>query len=220
MFTGLIEEVGTIEERLPQGKGARIRIRSERLWEELAIGDSICVNGACLTVVERRQGHFEADVSEESLHRTTLGHINRGTLVNLERALSLSSPLGGHLVLGHVDGVGRIAGIDRKGDGSVFEFTYPPELDIYLVEKGSIAVDGISLTISSLGGGRFGVAVIPHTFRETNLMVRKTGDDVNLETDIIGKYVLRFMQRGIAAEGETAPSEGPLYEKLIKGGFM
>lgn len=220
MFTGLIEEVGTVEARRPQEKGARIGIRSERLWEELGVGDSICVNGVCLTVVERRQGGFEADVSEESLDRTTLGDMKRGAQVNLERALTPSSLLGGHLVLGHVDGVGRIAGIERRGEGSMFEFTYPPELDVYLVEKGSIAVDGISLTIGSLGEGRFSVTVIPHTLRETNLMGLKIGAEVNLETDIIGKYVHRFLEKGIAAEEATAQSEGPLYEKLVEGGFM
>ena len=220
MFTGLIEEVGTVEESRPRDGGARISIRSERLWEELELGDSICVNGVCLTVVERRREGFEADVSEESMNRTTLGHLKRGARVNLERALTLSSPLGGHLVLGHVDGVGRIAGIDRGSEGSIFEFSYPPQLDIYLVDKGSIAVDGISLTISSLDEGRFSVAVIPHTLRETNLMGLQTGDDVNLETDIIGKYVRRFLEKGIAAEGATTQGEGSLHEKLIEGGFM
>jgi riboflavin synthase len=220
MFTGLIEEVGTVEARRPQDKGARIRVRSERLWKELEIGDSICVNGVCLTVVETRQDGFEADVSEESLNRTTLGDLGRGAQVNLERALTLSSPLGGHLVLGHVDGVGRIAGIERQGEGSMFEFTYPPQLDIYLVGKGSIAVDGISLTISSLEAGRFKVAVIPYTLQGTNLAGLKAGEAVNLETDIIAKYVRRFLEKGITAEGAAAQNEGPLYEKLVEGGFM
>jgi riboflavin synthase len=220
MFTGLIEEVGRVEARRPLDKGARIGIRSERLWKELEIGDSICVNGVCLTVVEMRQEGFEADVSEESLNRTTLGDLGRGARVNLERALTLSSPLGGHLVLGHVDGVGRIEGIERQGEGSMFEFTFPSELDVYLVEKGSIAVDGISLTISSLEAGRFRVAVIPHTLQGTNLAGLKAGEPVNLETDIIGKYVHRFLQKGIAVEGAAELREGPLYEKLVEGGFM
>jgi len=220
MFTGLIQEVGRVEARRPQDKGARIGIQSERLWKELEIGDSICVNGVCLTVVETRQEGFEADMSEESLNRTTLGDLGRGARVNLERALTLSSPLGGHLVLGHVDGVGRIEGIERQGEGSMFEFTYPSELDIYLVEKGSVAVDGISLTISSLQAGRFRVAVIPHTLQGTNLVGLKAGEAVNLETDIIAKYVRRFLEKGITAEGTAAQSEGPLYEKLVEGGFM
>ena len=220
MFTGLIEEVGRVETSRPQDKGALISIRSERLWENLEIGDSVCVNGVCLTVVERRRRGFEADVSEESLSRSTLGHLKMGTQVNLERALTLSSPLGGHLVLGHVDGVGRVTAIENKGEGSVFFFNYPPELGIYMVDKGSIAVDGISLTISSLEEGRFSVAVIPHTLRETNLMGLKTGDGVNLETDIIGKYVYRFFEKGITAEGSTPQSEGTLHKKLIEGGFM
>ena len=220
MFTGLIEEVGIVEASRPQDRGARIVVRSERLWEGLEIGDSVSVNGVCLTVVEKRRGGFEADMSAESLERTTLGHLKRGAKVNLERALTLSSPLGGHLVLGHVDGVGRITGMDTEGEGSVFGFAYPPELDIYLVDKGSIAVDGISLTISSLDAGRFSVAVIPHTLRETNLLGLKVGDDVNLETDIIGKYVRRFLEKGITVEGATAQSDGSLHEKLIEGGFM
>jgi riboflavin synthase len=220
MFTGLIEEVGKVEASRPQDKGALISIQSESLWEKLEIGDSICVNGVCLTVVERRRGGFEADVSEESLSRTTLGHLKRGAKVNLERALTLASPLGGHLVLGHVDGVGRVSAIESIGEGSRYVFEYPTELGIYLVGKGSIAVDGISLTISYLGEGDFSVAVIPHTLRETNLIGLKIGDGVNLETDIIGKYVYRFLEKGIAVEGGSAQSVGTLHEKLIEGGFM
>lgn len=220
MFTGLIEEVGRLETRRLLENGARVRIRSVRLWRELELGDSICVNGACLTVVERRQEVFEADVSEESLKRTTLGQLEQGAAVNLERAITLASRLGGHLVLGHVDGIGRATGIERRGGGSVFEFDYPPELDPYLVEKGSIAVDGISLTISSLREGRFGVAVIPQTLQDTNMTGLKIGDAVNLETDIIGKYVSSLMQKGLINEGAAARKERSLYEKLIEGGFM
>lgn len=216
----MIEEVGRLEARRSLEKGARIRVRSGSLWRDLEIGDSICVNGVCLTVVEKLREGFEADVSEESLNRTTLGDLRLGSRVNLERALTLASRLGGHLVLGHVDGIGRIAGIERKGDGVIFEFSCPAELEHYLVEKGSIAVDGISLTISSLVESGFSVAVIPHTLRETNISGLRVGEAVNLETDIIGKYVLRFLEKERAMKGTAARSGESLYEKLVEGGFI
>ena len=219
MFTGLIEEVGIVEASRPQDRGARIVVRSERLWEGLEIGDSVSVNGVCLTVVEKRRGGFEADVSAESLERTTLGHLKRGAKVNLERALTLSSPLGGHLVLGHVDGVGRITGMDTEGEGSVFEFAYPPELDIYLVDKGSIAVDGISLTVNQCDAGSFGVSIIPHTGLVSTIGFKKVGERVNIETDMIGKYVERFL-KGDKAEQREAKGGSVSMELLAKNGFL
>ncbi len=219
MFTGIIEEVGTVKELRKLGGEARVAVSCRQIWEGMEIGDSVAVDGVCLTVVERSPGSFSADISEESLERSNLGDAVRGTEVNLERALTLSSRLGGHIVQGHVDGVGEVKGISGTGQGRVYTFTAPPAVEGYLVEKGSIAVNGISLTVSSLGPGWFRVAAVPHTVEETNLRGMKTGDRVNLEVDILAKYVRRYMERGMpgAADGGAG---GSLQDKLIEGGFM
>jgi riboflavin synthase len=219
MFTGIIEEVGSVKELSAGEKGARITVSCRDIWEGLGIGESVAVNGVCLTVIDKKGGSFTADISEESLERSTLGNMKRGVAVNLERALTLNSRLGGHIVQGHVDGVGRVKAISKVGDGRVYSFSAPSEVEGYLVEKGSIAVDGISLTISSTGNGGFDVAAIPHTVEATNLKSIVMGDGVNLEVDILAKYVRRYMERGLPGWEEAGDTGGSFYEKLIEGGF-
>jgi riboflavin synthase len=219
MFTGIIEEVGSVKEVKPVGKEARIVLSSSHIWRELTIGESVCVNGVCLTVVVKGEGTFTADISEESIERSTLGGIKTGAVVNLERALTLASRLGGHLVQGHVDGVGRLNGIKNSGEGRIYTFSCPDELHIYLVEKGSIAVDGISLTISTLRGGEFNIAAIPHTVMQTSLRSLKVGDPVNLEVDIIAKYVRSYLDRGSSTKEGAVEGDESLYRKLVEGGF-
>ena len=219
MFTGIIEEVGELKELKRLGDEARITVSCRRVWEGLEIGDSVAVNGVCLTAVETAPGYFAADVSEESLQRSNLGGLKRGAALNLERAMRLGSRLGGHIVQGHVDGGGYLKSARDSGRGRTYAFAAPPEVQAYLVEKGSIAVDGISLTVSALGDGEFSVAAIPHTVEETNLRRAKSGDAVNLEVDVIAKYVRSYMERGLP-RGDGSAASGSLRERLVEGGFM
>jgi riboflavin synthase len=197
MFTGIIEEVGTIKSVREGPDQASISISAAQISGGLALGDSVAVNGACLTVVQHSNESFVCELSLETLRLTTLSRIRIGSPVNLERALTLNSRLGGHLVQGHVDGLGEMVAALPTGNGFEMSFTYPSELERYLVHKGSIAVDGISLTIASLQKNNLTVAVIPHTVEMTNLKYLKIGDAVNLETDIIGRYLERFAQLGL-----------------------
>lgn len=194
MFTGIIEELGTVTAFLRKGETAHLKVQAKTVLADLEVGSSVAVDGVCLTVAELKKGSFSADLSYETLKRTTLKHLQPGSRVNLERPLRFGDRLGGHLVLGHVDGVGRILEIKPQGDGHFFRFSYPPELEGLLVFKGSIAVDGISLTVAELHAGAFDVAIIPHTFQVTTLGVKKAGDPVNLEADILGKYVKQQLQ--------------------------
>jgi riboflavin synthase len=194
VFTGIVEELGTVEAITPRGAGHRIVLRAPRVAAQAKPGDSIAVNGICLTVAELASAGFEADASPETLERTSLRALRAGCLVNLEQALKPDSRLGGHIVQGHVDATGTIAAIDALGDGHRrLSVRYPAELERYLAYKGSVAVDGISLTIASLGGGAFSAAVIPHTWAHTNLRARRPGDTVNLETDVLAKYVEKLL---------------------------
>ncbi len=219
MFTGIIEEMGRLKEFRRSGPGGRITVACRRVLEGLSRGDSVAVNGVCLTAVEIGGDFFTADLSQESLRRSSLGEAERGAALNLERALIPTSRLGGHIVQGHVDGKGKLKAVKEEGDGRVYAFSAPPEVAEYLVEKGSIAVDGISLTVSALSGDGFSVAAIAHTVRETNLGEMKLGDTVNLEVDIIAKYVRRYMERGMPGPG-PAGEGASLREKLAEGGFM
>lgn len=194
MFTGIIEELGTVAALERKEEAARLAVSAEVVLADLKVGNSIAVDGVCLTVVELRGKTFSADLSFETLQRTTLGELKGGDRVNLERPLRFGDQLGGHLVLGHVDGVGSIQEIEPSGNGFLFRFSYPPELEGLLVFKGSIAVDGISLTVADLHEGSFSVAIIPHTFRVTTLGVKKVGAKVNLEADVLGKYVRQQLQ--------------------------
>lgn len=194
MFTGIIEELGRVRAIERREGGARLDIAAETVLDDARVGDSIAVNGCCLTVVDRGDRWWAADAVIETLDRTALGALERDEPVNLERPLRLSDHLGGHLVQGHVDAVGRVATRQPLPDGSTrFAFATPPDLLRYVVEKGSIAVDGISLTVTTVGDDSFDVAVIPHTLAVTTLGHKREGAAVNLEADLIAKYVERLL---------------------------
>ncbi len=197
MFTGIIEETGLIQELRFLSQGATITIGAGFTATDLKIGDSISVNGVCLTATRIDAGFFACDISAETLRISNFKLARQGSRVNLERSLRIGDRLGGHFVQGHVDGIGRLISKTASGDGFEMSFDFPRELERYMVYKGSIAVNGISLTISSLSKGVFSVAVIPHTFESTNLNQLIIGDLVNLEVDILGKYFERFFQLGL-----------------------
>ena len=189
MFTGIIQATGRLERREPSGAGARLTIATPRPLARLALGESVAVNGACLTVVRRAGARFMADVSPETLARTTLGRLPLGRRLNVERALKLGDRLGGHIVQGHVDGVGRLDAITPNGDWLAYRFSAPRAVWPYLVEKGAIAVDGVSLTVFACRAALFTVALIPHTLAVTTLADLKPGERVNLEADVLLKQI-------------------------------
>ncbi|TMA45661.1 MAG: riboflavin synthase [Deltaproteobacteria bacterium] len=203
MFTGIIQTIGRLEERRPSGSGARLTIATPRRLRELLVGESVSVNGACLTVTRLAGKRFTVDVSPETLRRTTLGRLAAGTRVNLERALRLGDRMGGHLVQGHVDGVGKLAAIRAEGDWRAYRFRAPAQLAPYLVKKGSIAVDGVSLTVAACRDARFTVALIPHSLAETTLGERRPGDRVNLEADVLLKQVAALLRASPPTGRET-----------------
>ena len=194
MFTGIIEATARIERVEPTGGGARVTIGCTRPLPKLKLGESIAVNGACLTVTTFRGRRFTVEVSPETLRRTTLGGLHAGERVNLERALRLGDRLGGHVVQGHVDGVGVLETITPDRDWSLYRFRGPSTLAAYLVEKGSITVDGVSLTVFACRGARFSVALIPHTLAVTTLGQRQAGDHVNVEADILLKQIAAMLR--------------------------
>ena len=212
MFTGIIEELGEIASLKKHGKGAKIKISAKIVTENTNDGDSIAVNGVCLTALEITANSFSADVSEETLNRSTLGNLKIGSAVNLERAVTPSTRLGGHLVQGHVDTTGKFLSATNSGDFWTVRVSYPKSIGQYLVYKGSISVEGISLTIANLTDDYFEIAVIPKTWALTNLSTLKQGEAVNLEADVIAKYVERIMLYGKKDEGVTM-------EKLIELGY-
>jgi riboflavin synthase len=194
MFTGIVEERGRVRSITPNEGGARLVVDARTVIEDAGLGDSIAVNGCCLTVVELGEGWFAADAVTETLTRTAIGELVEGDPVNLERPLRLADRLGGHLVQGHVDGVGTVTGREPLPDGSTLvEVAAPPSVLRYIVEKGSITVDGISLTVTHVDGGSFAFAAIPHTLAVTTLGDRGVGAAVNLEVDMVAKYVERFV---------------------------
>ena len=193
MFSGIVEAVGTLAAAEATEQGARLRIRTPIAREGVALGESVCVNGACLTVAAAGKGDLVFDVSAETLRRTNLAELKEGDSVNLERSVRVSDRLSGHIVFGHVDGVGEVKEIRPEGDSFLYKFAVAPELGRYLVEKGSVAVDGISLTVFDCRPGQFTVAIIPHTHQVTTLKDKKPGAKVNIETDMLGKYVERFV---------------------------
>jgi len=203
MFTGIVETTGRVAGIEPTAAGRRLRV-STALGPELAPGDSIAVSGVCLTVVAADADGFSADVSSETLRVTSLGSRAAGAMVNLERPLRADARLGGHFVLGHVDGVGRIVTLAPDGDGCWLDVELPERLERLAISKGSIAIDGISLTIASLEGARVGVAIVPFTFAHTTLGAARVGDTVNLEMDVLGKYVARLLEERSASAGQLA----------------
>jgi riboflavin synthase len=194
LFTGIIEELGKVRSIEERGENARIVIEAQLAVQGTKQGDSIAVNGVCLTALDITNNSFAADVSKETLHRSTLGTLKPGTGVNLERSVTAEARLGGHIVQGHVDGRGALMGIEDHGESWTARFGYPTDIARYLVFKGSIAVEGISLTIAGLSDDYFEVAIIPKTWEVTNLSQLKVGDPVNLEVDVIGKYVERLLE--------------------------
>jgi riboflavin synthase len=208
MFTGIIEEMGSVKALRREGGTARLTISASTVLGSTALGDSICVNGVCLTVVDIGKSEFSADVANETLKVTDLGELQGGQKVNLERALQLSARIGGHLVTGHVDAVGRIR--EKRQEGNSWRvFIEAPETALrYIIRKGSVAVDGISLTVADVDISGFSVAMIPHTAKLTTLGFKSAGDSVNLETDIIGKYVERLLSGRV---------EGGMNLEFLKG---
>ena len=191
MFTGIVEEVGTVTGL----EGQRLTIAAGKVLEDVKLGDSIAVNGACLTVVDFESSHFSVELAPETLKRTSLGSWVPGQQVNLERPLAVSDRLGGHIVQGHVDATGRITSLKPDGDCVIFRITSPKRLMRYIVEKGFVAVDGISLTVVKVGGSSFTLSVIPYTLSNTNLQSQAKGGRVNLEVDIVAKYVESLIAR-------------------------
>ena len=212
MFTGIIEEVGTVAALAESGGGARVRIEATRALEGTREGDSIATDGICLTALRLTPSSFEADCSAETLRRTTLGRWRVGTKVNLERALALGDRLGGHLVQGHVDGVGELVSRRSEGESVMFRFAFPRELGRHLALKGSVAVSGVSLTVAGLGDDWFEIAVIPATLEWTTLGAMEIGAPVNLETDMLAKYVERILRA-------DAPRDPLTVEKLKTMGY-
>lgn len=193
MFTGIIEELGKVRSIEQRGENARIVIEANVVLGGTNHGDSIAVNGVCLTALDLQPDSFAADVSKETLMRSTLGSLKQGAPVNLERSVTPATRLGGHLVQGHVDARGQLIAIEDHGESWTVRFGFPPEIARYLVFKGSVAVEGISLTIAGLTDTYFEVAIIPKTWEVTNLSTLNIGDSVNLEVDVIGKYVERLL---------------------------
>jgi len=195
MFTGIIQSVGRMAAMTPKGGDVRLKVAAGKLdMEKVALGDSIAVNGVCLTVTEFDAGHFTVDCSRETLGLTTLGQLKVGSPVNLEPALTLSTPLGGHLVSGHVDGMGRIESRTEDARSTTFWVSAPSALSRYIARKGSITVDGVSLTVNDVDGDRFRLTIIPHTLTETVMGDYRAGTEVNLEIDVVARYLERLLQ--------------------------
>ncbi len=218
MFSGIVEEMGAIQGLNSGLGGARFSILASQVLEDLRVGDSVSLSGACLTAIQVDDKSFSVDVSTETLNRTILGSISVGTPVNLERPMKMNDRIGGHLVTGHVDGVGRVRARETQGNAIQFTLEGPEEILRYCVTKGSITVDGISLTINAVTERTFSVAIIPHTAQVTTMGLKQVGDPVNLETDLIGKYVERLLQ----ANGTLPPTSTPVIDReyLQKRGLL
>ncbi len=195
MFTGIIEEIGKVKSISQKGKARILTITSKKLLSEIKIGDSVSVNGVCLTAFEKLNDSFKVEAVEETIKKTNLGDLKVGDFVNLELALKIGERLGGHIVQGHVDTTGIIESIKKLQNSWIFEIKFPPEFRKYLIPTGSIAVDGISLTVADVNRDRFKVSIIPFTWENTNIKFKKVGDRVNLEFDFWGKYVENFLKQ-------------------------
>jgi len=217
MFTGIIEELGRVRSIERRGEGARLVIEARTVAAGTREGDSIAVNGVCLTAIDVRADSFAADGSRETLQRSTLGQLRSGSVVNLERAVTPATRLGGHIVQGHVDARGRFLYAAEHGGSWTVRIAYPQEMARYLVFKGSVAVEGISLTVAALTDEYFEIAVIPKTWAVTNLSALRPNDEVNLEADIIAKYVERILAVGASQQSEAAPTL--TMEKLADLGY-
>ena len=212
MFTGIIEEVGSLKKLQKEAAGAVFEISCKRVLEGLQIGDSIAANGVCLTATAFTSHSFTAAAMHETLRRSTLGNLHPGSPINLERAMAANRRFGGHMVAGHIDGTGTISNIEKDGNAVWYTLQASPQILRYIVEKGSVALDGISLTVAEVRADYFKVSVIPHTLAQTALAQKRTGDCVNIENDIIGKYVEKLL-------GTPQKSSGITKEFLSRYGF-
>lgn len=216
MFTGLVAELGTVQRLDRQGESYHLTVSAVKVMQNLKIGDSVAVNGACLTVVDMQAFAFTADVMPETVRLTNIGSLHAGDKVNLERTLRLCDGLDGHIVSGHVEGLGTIISRRPEGIANVVEIAAEARLLRYILPKGSIAIDGISLTVTAVTGSSFSVAIIPHTAKETTLGFKSVGDKVNLETDIIGKYVEKLLNTGAPEKAEKQLDKN----MLLENGFI
>ena len=214
MFTGLVEEVGVLRSVRRGAHSSVLSIGAREILDDLKVGDSVAVNGVCLTATAIDSGGFTADVMHETLNRSSLGKLVSGSAVNLERAMAADGRFGGHIVSGHIDGIGKVAAITRDDNAIWYQIKTDSGILKYIVEKGSVAIDGISLTVAKTDSQSFSVSIIPHTAGATTLSLRKAGDVVNLENDIVGKYIEKF----ITFEKEK-PKSGITKEFLLKNGF-
>jgi riboflavin synthase len=215
MFTGIIEHLGTVESMKANAEGGRLKIHAPTMADHLEVSKSIAVNGCCLTVVEVEGGHFSADLSGETLRKTSIGEWKAGTRVNLEQPLTAGKEFGGHFVLGHVDTIGRVARLAPEGENGWYGVEVPESFARHIVPQGSITIDGISLTVARWNGHLAEVAVIPFTYEHTNIRDKKIGDAVNLEGDVLGKYVERYLE----ARNGTKPAFHLTIEHLVTQGF-
>ncbi|MCL1995773.1 MAG: riboflavin synthase [Defluviitaleaceae bacterium] len=215
MFTGIVEEVGEVVNVRTAGMSFAIEIEGDIIFGDIKIGDSVSVNGVCLTVTNFANNIFRSDVMEATMMSSSIGDLKAGSLVNLERAMPANGRFGGHIVTGHIDGTGIISAIEPKSGSLLYSFTAAPPVMMYIVKKGSIAIDGISLTVADVWSSGFSVGIIPHTQTGTTLHTKKAGDKVNLETDIIGKYIERLL-----SFGQPNPPSNITEEFLAKHGFI
>ena len=215
MFTGIIEQMGTVESLKTNAEGGRLTIHAPEVAKNLAVSNSIAVNGCCLTVVALDNEHFSADLSGETLRKTAIGEWKKGTRVNLEQPLTAGKEFGGHFVLGHVDTVGRVARLEPEGENWWYGVEVPASFARYIVPQGSISIDGISLTVARWNGRVAEIAIIPFTYEHTNVRNKKIGEAVNLEGDVLGKYVERYLE----ARANARPAGKLRIEELIGQGF-
>ena len=216
MFTGIVEEMGKIVRVEKGAKSSRLTVSGDKIFSDLKLGDSVATNGVCLTVTSFSKGIFTADVMNETLKRSNLGELRQGSMVNLERAMIANGRFGGHIVSGHIDGTGVITKIEQDDIAVWYTIRADRKIMKYIIEKGSVAIDGISLTIAKVTDNDFSVSLIPHTAKETVLGYKKTGDTVNLENDVVGKYIEHFLS--FKEEPETKSSR-ITKEFLLKAGF-
>ncbi|MEJ5188401.1 riboflavin synthase [Treponema sp. J25] len=223
MFTGIIKEIGYIQNVYRGTHSLQLQIRCQKTLSSLTVGESVAVNGVCLTVIRREKSFFEAQVMRKTLERTTLTNLSSGTAVNLEPALSLSSFLGGHFVTGHVDGVGWIEAIHTDDIAHIVTIRIPPELAPYLAPRGSVALDGVSLTVAAIENLRIEISLVPHTWQNTTFQHRNVGDPINVECDILARYVEQLLRPPAGGGKENRrpfTPKSPFAELLRKGGFL
>lgn len=223
MFTGIVEEIGTVVSISKGAKSSKLTLQGNLIFEDMHIGDSIAVNGVCLTVTSKISNTFTVDVMAETLRRSSLGGLSKGSTVNMERAMAANGRFGGHIVSGHIDGTGEIESFVKEDNAVWVTVKTPAKLLKYIIEKGSITIDGISLTVAYVDSRCFKVSLIPHTASNTTLLTKKAGDIVNLENDIVGKYIdklLHFDDLALVEEDEKENNGGISLEFLAKNGFM